>query len=54
MFGWAVLMAVNLRKLSWLGRVCVLPRGEEKAACVKQIAERKRALNSGPVYGLKG
>lgn len=47
-------MAVNLTKLSWVGRVSVLPCREEKAACVKRITERKRALNLGPVYGLKG
>lgn len=41
MFGWAVLVAVNLTKLSWVGRVCVLPCREEKAACVKQITERE-------------
>lgn len=35
MFGWAVLMAVNLTKLSWVGRVlCSAAQGRE-AACVK-------------------
>ena len=43
-FGWAVLMAVNLMKLSWVGRVCVLQHRKGRLPYVKQGGHREREI----------